>query len=129
MKTFTTASKMIIVLILLLQTNFKAHCQTTPIQEDSVCLSAEDARVIFKDLQLFQLCDSIRSNQSLQIKHFKEVLKTNDNIILETNKRLSEVTKERNTSNLKLKISTRITMFGVPIALGGGLLIGILIAN
>ena len=114
---------------MLLLMNLNLHCQTTPIQEDSVCLSASDARIIFKDLQLFNLCDSIRQNQSLQIKHFKSVLITDNQIISETNKRLLDVTKTLNTTKLKLKISKRLTFFGVPVAVGGGLLLGVLMSK
>lgn len=120
MKIFMTAYKMIAVLILLNLISLESICQTTLIPEDSVCLTAEDARVIFKDLQLFQYCDSIRTEQAAQISIIKRVLKTNDNIIAENNKRLSEVIKERNTANKKLKISTKLSIYGIPVAFGAG---------
>lgn len=127
MKIFSTPLKMIAVLILLLLPNLKAHCQTTQNQEDSVCLTAEDARIIFKDLQLFQLCDSIRKNQALQISHFKSVLITDEQIIRENNKRLSELKKSLSSAELKLKISRRLSTFGIPVAFGAGIITSILL--
>jgi hypothetical protein len=59
--------------------------------------------------------------------NFKDVLKVNDKIILENNKRLSEVKKTLNKTELKLRISKRLTMFGVPVAFGAGILTVILL--
>jgi hypothetical protein len=129
MKIFMTACKMITVLILLNLISLESICQVTPNQEDSVCLTAEDARVIFKDLQLFQYCDSIRTEQTAQITILKRVLKTNDNIIAANNLRLLEVTKTLNTTRKKLKFSASLSKFGIPVALGGGFIIGFLLAK
>lgn len=122
MKTYMIALKKITVLIHLLLISYSSVCQTTQIKEDSVCLTAEDARIIFKDLQLFEICDSIRSNQALQINHFKNVLKNDQQQILLHTSRISKLDKELQKTTLKLKISKKLTFFGVPIAFGAGII-------
>jgi hypothetical protein len=107
--------------------NFEASCQTTQNPEDSVCLTAEDARVIFKDLQLFQLCDSIRENQAMQIVHFKNAYKADQQQILLHMNRLSEMDKKLLKTQKKLQISRKLSTFGMPIAFGAGILTTFLI--
>lgn len=127
MKTFMIVLRMMLLLIIFQVTSYKVYCQDTQIQEDSVCLSAEDARIIFKDLQLFEFCDSIRLNQSLQIKHYKGVLKTDEQIMIKNEERLSELKKTLSRTELKLKISKRLTSFGIPVSFGAGIIASILI--
>jgi len=71
---------------------------------------------------LFEICDSIRSNQALQINHFKNVLKNDQQQILLHTSRISKLDKELQKTTLKLKISKKLTFFGVPIAFGAGII-------
>ena len=97
---------------------------------DSIkCFTYSQVRKITKEIKKGQLCDSISQLQELQIINFKDVLKKDNLIIKENNERLLEVTKELNATKTKLRISTRLTFFGVPIALGGGFLLGIILVN
>ena len=113
-------------MIHLLLISYSSVCQTTQ-RQDSVCLSVEEARIIFKDLQLFEVCDSIRSNQSLQIIHYKSVV-ANDNqqILLYTN-RLDKKEKELSKALKMLQISKKLTFIGVPVAITGGFILGLII--
>ena len=115
-------------MIPLLLINFNSACQTTQ-KQDSVCLSVEEARIIFKDLQLFEVCDSIRSNQSLQIIHYKSVVANDNQQILLISSRLDKKEKELSKAIKMLQISKKLTFFGVPIAFGGGLILGLLLWN
>ena len=116
------------MLTVILLISLTAFTQTS--SNDSIkCFTYEQVRKITKKIKDVNLCDSIVQNQELQIINFKEVLKKDDAIIIETNKRLLDVTKTLNTTKLKLKISKRLTFFGVPIALGGGLLLGVLMSK
>ena len=73
--------------------------------------------------------DSLLNNALIRINGYEGVLKKDDAIILETNKRLSEVKKTLSSTELKLKISKRLTFFGVPIAFGGGILFALLLSK
>ena len=106
-----------------------AFTQTSLDSSQTKCFTYPQVKEITKAIKKGAICDSIAQNQELQIIHFKEVLKVNDNIIAENNKRLSEVIKERNKANTKLKTSVQITKFGIPFALGGGFIIGFLLAK
>ena len=110
----------------MLQMSSSIVCSQT-ILTDSLCFSKEQAVKIMQDLKRLDYCDSITSNQQLQIINFKDVLKVNDAIILENTKRLSEVTKTLNKTNLKLKISKRLSTIGIPVAITGGFLLGFII--
>ena len=120
--------KLIVLLITILLTSSIAFTQN--FSNDSIkCFTYKQVRKITKSIKQGQLCDSISQTQQLQIINFKELSIKNDSIILENNKRLLEVKKTLSNTALKLKISKRLTFFGVPIALGGGLLLGIILFN
>ena len=120
--------KLIVLLITIL--TIKSTAFTQNFSNDSIkCFTYDQVRKITKSIKQGQLCDSISHNQELQIINFKELSIKNDSIILENNKRLLEVTKTLNTTKLKLKISKRLTFLGVPIALGGGLLLGVILSK
>ena len=112
---------MVILLI-----NLTAFTQTT--SRDSIkCFTYEQVRKITKDIKKGQLCDSISQHQSLQISHFKDVLKKDNLIISENNKRLSELKKHLNTANTKVNLLKKVSFFGIPVAIGGGILIGLIL--
>lgn len=113
-------------MIPLLLISYSSVCQTTQ-RQDSVCLSVEDARIIFKDLQLFEVCDSIRSNQSLQIIHYKSVVANDNQQILLISSRLDKKEKELSKALKMLQISKKITFFGVPISFGIGFVVAYVI--
>jgi hypothetical protein len=94
---------------------------------DSLCFSKEQAAQILKDIKKGEICDSIRTNQALQIINFKDVVKKDNEIIHLHENRISVLEKDLNTANTKLKITKRIANFGIPIAIGGGFIIGILL--
>ena len=71
--------------------------------------------------------DSLLQLQELQIMMFKDVSIKNEAIITENNKRLTEVTKQRDKANKQLKASVRLTKYGIPISFGVGIIIGILV--
>ncbi len=71
--------------------------------------------------------DSLNQNLQLQILNFKEVVRNDRELKLMLNNKVSVLEKDLNITRTKLKISKRLTMFGVPIALGGGFLIAVLL--
>mgnify|MGYP003653457246 CR=1 FL=1 len=71
--------------------------------------------------------DSLNQNLQLQILNFKEVVSNDRELKLMLNNKVSVLEKDLNITRTKLKISKRLTMFGVPIALGGGFLIAVLL--
>jgi hypothetical protein len=91
------------------------------------CFTYSQVRKITAEIKKAEVCDSIIQTQQLQIINFKEVLSRDNQIILENNKRLSELTKQLNRTELKLKISKRLNFYGVPIALGVGLITSIVL--
>ena len=91
------------------------------------CFTYEQAKQIFIDLKKGELCDSISQNQALQIINFKEVVKKDLELDALNKKFIADQGKEINTANLKLKISKRLTFVGVPVALVGGFIFGVLI--
>lgn len=120
--------KLIVLLTVILTIKSTAFSQS--FSTDSLkCFTYSQVREITAEIQKAQLCDSIIQTQQLQIINFKDVLKVNDNIIAENNKRLLEVTKELNRTNLKLKISKKLTFIGVPVAISGGFILGLLISK
>jgi len=129
MKTFMIALKLTTVLTLLSLSNLNSTCQITPVQEDSVCITAEDARIIFKDLQLFEVCDSIRTNQKIQIHNLKNVFKKDQQQILLHTTMYAKKEKEFKRTLKKLQISRKLSMFGMPISIAAGFFIGILVVN
>ena len=102
--------------------------QTT--SNDSLkCFTYAQVRLITSDLQKKVICDSVVVFQDIQIKGFKDVLTLDEQIIAKNNKRLLELTKTLNTTKLKLKISTNLSKFGIPFSIGGGFIIGFLLAK
>ena len=71
--------------------------------------------------------DSLNQNLQLQILNFKEVVRNDRELKLMLNNKVSVLEKDLILTRTKLKISKRLTMFGVPIALGGGFLIAVLL--
>ena len=101
--------------------------QTT--STDSICFSKVEAIRLFKDLKKLDVFDSIISNQSLQIYNFKEiVINDKQQILLHTNM-IARKQKELNVTNLKLKISRKLSVIGIPVSVGLGLVVGILISK
>lgn len=80
-----------------------------------------------KDIKRGEICDSIRINMSLQITNFKEVVRKDNDIIKLHENRIATLNEDLGKANKKLKISKKLTTFGIPIALGGGFLIGVLL--
>lgn len=118
--------KTILLLIIILSLNSTASSQII-LNDSLTCFNEVQLKKIVKDLKKVEVQDSIIQTQQLQIINFKEVLTVDNKIIAENDKRLSELTKELNRTNLKLNISKKLTFFGVPIALGSGFILGILI--
>jgi hypothetical protein len=106
-----------------------AFSQTSLDSNRVKCFTYEQLKEITKAIKKGVICDSIAQNQELQILHFKDVLKVNDNIILENNNRLTEVIKQRDKTKSKLKTSIQITKFGIPLSLGAGFFIGFMLAK
>ncbi len=82
-----------------------------------------------KDLKRLDLCDSISQNQALQILNYKSVVIKDFEIIALNNSIIKNQNQEINKLNLKLKISKRLTFFGVPTAIIGGFLVGSLLSE
>ena len=104
-------------------------CSQTTSQGDSLCFSKEEAKLIMQDLKRVNLLDSIIINQELQIINFKSVLRNNKEQILLFTNRNTKISKELDKTYLKLKLSKKLTFFGVPIAFGGGILTAILLSK
>ena len=102
-------------------------CSQTTSQDSLKCFTYEQARTIFKDLKKGQLCDSIRGIQSLQIVNFREIVTNNKESITLLTESNENISKKLNVANTKLKVQRRLTMFGVPVALGVGFVVGILL--
>lgn len=120
--------KLILLLTVIISTKLIVFSQT--ISSDSVkCFSYEQAKTIIKDLKKGRLCDSISQIQALQIVNFKEVIQNKNSEITIKNSQFSAKSKELKTANLKLKISKNLSKFGIPTALLGGFLVGILVKN
>ncbi len=118
--------KLIVLLTAMMTIRLTAFTQTS--SSDSVkCFTYEQARQIAKAIKHGEICDSISQNQALQIFNFIEVVKKDNAIILLNKDRISELEKDLKITNTKLKISKKLTMFGIPIAFGGGFLVGILL--
>lgn len=105
----------------LLLTNLTATSQTI-LKIDSVCLSKEEARVIFKDLKLGQYCDSIRTNQSHRIAGYKGLVADKDEEINLHLDRVNTLEKEGKTKDAKIKILKKAVTFGLPVGVGVGAL-------
>ena len=117
-----------LLLITILSLNSIAFSQII-LNDSLTCFKEAELKKIVKDLKKVGVQDSIIQTQELQIINYKEVLKVDKQIISEKDKRLTELTKSLKTTNLKLKISKRLTFYGVPISLGAGIFLGILVSN
>jgi len=116
----------LLVIILLI----KSTAFTQPTSNDSIkCFTIEQVKQITKDLKKGFICDSIVQNQELQIVNFRDVLKVNDNIIVENNKRVLELTISVNNKQTKIDALKKVSLFGIPVAIGGGLFLGILLSK
>jgi len=73
--------------------------------------------------------DSLIENALMQIKTLEAVNLKNDSIARANEEMLSGVKKTLSRTELKLKISKRLTAFGVPLAITTGFLIGIVITK
>lgn len=99
------------------------------LNDSLTCFNKEQLSKIAKDLKKVNVQDSIIQTQQFQIINFKEVIKVDEQIISENNKRLSELKKSLTKTELKLKISKRLSIYGIPIAFGGGAFLVILLSN
>jgi len=82
-----------------------------------------------KDLKRLDICDSITQNQALQIINFKSIAeKDKEEIKLHINK-INNQEKEINKISLKLKISKKLTIIGVPTAIVGGVIGGFILSK
>jgi len=71
--------------------------------------------------------DLLLKNALTQISTLDSLSQVDNQIISEKDKRLTELTKSLKTTNLKLKISKRLTFYGVPISFGVGIITSVLL--
>ncbi|MBV1952553.1 MAG: hypothetical protein KUG64_10230 [Cycloclasticus sp.] len=76
---------------------------------------------------MFEVCDSIRSNQKLQIHNLKEVFKKDQQQILLHTNMIARKEQKLQKSLKKLQISKKLSVFGMPIAFGAGIVTAILV--
>jgi hypothetical protein len=82
-----------------------------------------------KDLKRLEICDSITQNQQLQIMNYKGIrIKTNNIVNLQEDK-IKRIEKQNKGLILKLKISKKLTLVGVPTSIITGLVAGYLLAK
>ena len=103
--------------------------KTTLVVGDSVSISKEDAKLIKEDLRLGLLCDSIKGEQALRILNFQGMVQKFESKDLAHTNRVARLDKKVKTVTLQRDFFKKITLFGVPIAIGGGVVLGILIAK
>jgi hypothetical protein len=120
-------SKMTALLTILLMSSLTLCSQNT--SKDSLCFSKPQAVKILKDLKRLEYCDSITQNQAFQIINFKSISRKDFEIIALKNGKISRQEKEINTLGLKLKISKRLTLVGLPAAIIGGFLVGSMLSK
>jgi len=119
--------KLIVLLITILTIKSTAFTQTS---SDSVkCFSYEQAREIANKLKKAHLCDSTAQTQALQIIYYKRVVNRDFQIIALNNAKISRQTKDINKLGLKLKISKQLSFIGIPTAVIGGFIAGILMSK
>ena len=114
-------------MIILQLSSWTAYSLTT--SQDSLCFSKPQAAKIMKDLSRINVLDSISQMQHLQIINYKTIviaLNDKSNIMY---KKLEDSNKQLKTSNLKLKISTKINKFGIPSIFIGGIIGGFILAK
>ena len=120
--------RLTLLLVITLLARLTVFSQTT--SSDSLkCFTYAQVRLITSDLQKKVICDSVVVFQDIQIKGFKDVLTLDEQIIAKNNKRLLELTKTLNKTNKKLKFSANLSKFGIPFSIGGGFIIGFLLAK
>lgn len=93
------------------------------VKGDSATFHLNEVKTLLKAAKQGEICDSISKNQHLQIINFKEVLSNKNKEIKLHKERISEVSKELKSTQLKLKISKKLSFYGIPIAFGGGVLL------
>jgi len=71
--------------------------------------------------------DSLINNYSLQIINFKEVISKQEAQHILSTKEVDRLSKELNTTKLKLKVSKKLSTIGIPAAVIIGIFTGILI--
>lgn len=94
---------------------------------DSVCLSNEEAKVVFKDLKKGQVCDSIMNVQQNYIENMKSILKgykEETTILIDKN---TEAERKLMWSNKKVKILGFTVKFGIPVGIAGGFILATVI--
>jgi len=64
-----------------------------------------------------------------EMNYYKSLSARDENIIALNNAKILRVEKELNKTNLKLKISKKMTVIGVPVAVGVGFFVGILVVK
>ena len=116
----------ILLPIIILSLNSIASSQII-LNDSLTCFNKDQLVKIVKDLKKVEVQDSIIQTQELQIFNFKEVLKVDIQIIAKKDERLSELTKSLNTTKLKLKISKRLTAFGLPISFVTGIITSLIL--
>lgn len=118
--------KTTLLLTIILSLNSIAFSQTI-LNDSLTCFNKDQLIKIVKDLKKVDIQDSIIQTQGLQIINFKDVLKVDKQIIQQKDERLLELTKSLKATNLKLKISKRLTFYGVPIAFGTGIITSLIL--
>ena len=100
-----------------------AFSQTS--SNDSIkCFTYEQTRKITASIKKGAVCDSIAQNQALQILNFKSIVRTSNEQMSLVSTKLSDTERTLDKTMLKLKISKKLTTYGIPSALLGGLFIG-----
>ena len=108
---------------MLITSSLTVCSQNFLVKGDSAIFHVNEVKTLLKAAKQGEICDSISKNQQLQIINFKEVLSNKDREITLHKERLSEVNKDLKTTQLKLKVSKRLSLYGIPIAFSGGLLL------
>ena len=73
--------------------------------------------------------DSVMIDLKHEMNYYKSLSARDENIIALNNAKILRVEKELNKTNLKLKISKKMTVIGVPVAVGVGFFVGILVVK
>ena len=123
MKLFLT-----MLLLIVLQLSSLTVCSQRT-STDSICFSVTQAKTIMKDLKRLDYCDSITFNQQTQIMNFKDIIDLDNRIITEDRKMQLELTKTINKANIKIKVLKRISIYGIPIGFGAGIITAILLTK
>ena len=120
--------KLIVLLTATILLRLTVFSQTS--SNDSIkCFTYEQTRKITASIKKGVVCDSIAQNQSLQILNFKSIVRTSNEQLSLISTKLSDTERTLDKTMLKLKISKKLTTYGIPSALLGGFLIGILLKD